>query len=128
MEHKITQKKLAMISICMSNTANILLSVGETHAEKDILINGKETKITFDIKNSDVKYKEWNKMSDIKKIDTFALIDELSNRTKWELEFGLLTLLKNRKIDYKSISEMYVKALEEWNKDEKNIIINKQKL
>jgi len=58
MEHKITQKKLAMISICMSNTANILLSVGETHAEKDILINGKETKITFDIKNSDVKYKE----------------------------------------------------------------------
>lgn len=128
MEHKITQKKLAMISICMSNTANILLSVGETHAEKDILINGKETKITFNIKNSDVKYKEWNKMSDIKKIDTFALIDELSNRTKWELEFGLLTLLKNRKIDYKSISEMYVKALEEWNKDEKNIIINKQKL
>jgi len=63
-------------------------------------------------------------MSDIKKIDTFALIDELSNRTKWELEFGLLTLLKNRKIDYKSISEMYVKALEEWNKDEKNKLID----
>ena len=49
MKHNITEKKLILISAYMNNIADILLSVGETHIEKKISINGKETKISFDI-------------------------------------------------------------------------------
>ena len=49
MKHNITEKKLILISAYMNNIADILLSVGETHIEKKIAINGKETKISFDI-------------------------------------------------------------------------------
>jgi len=59
-------------------------------------------------------------MDEIKKIETFALIDELAKREQWELEFGILTLLINKKINYKSLSEKYVEALEEWNEDKDN--------
>jgi hypothetical protein len=34
MKHKITEKELAMISANLNNIADLLLSIGETHAEK----------------------------------------------------------------------------------------------
>lgn len=54
MKHKLTEKHLALISAYLSNIAYLLLSIGETHAEKKIVIKGKELKITFDIKNNNV--------------------------------------------------------------------------
>ena len=42
------------------------------------------------------------------------------------MELGLLLLLTKRKIDYKSLSEMYVNALEIWNEDEKNKLTEAQ--
>ena len=54
MKHKLTEKHLALISSYLSNIAYLLLSIGETHAEKKIVINGKEIKLTFDIENDNV--------------------------------------------------------------------------
>ena len=56
-------------------------------------------------------------MGNLKQFNTFELIDELTKRTKEELEYGIFVLLVKKKIDYKKLSDMYVKALESWNED-----------
>ena len=56
-------------------------------------------------------------MENLKQYGTFELIDELTQRTPDELEYAIFILLVQKKIDYKQISDDYVKALELWNKD-----------
>ena len=56
-------------------------------------------------------------MKTLKQYNTFDLINELTQRTPDELEYAIFILLVQKKIDYKQISDNYVKALELWNKD-----------
>ena len=56
-------------------------------------------------------------METLKQYNTFDLINELTQRTPDELEYAIFILLVQKKIDYKQISDNYVKALELWNKD-----------
>lgn len=59
-------------------------------------------------------------METLKQYNTFDLIDELTQRAPDELEYSIFILLVQKKIDYKQLSDMYVKALESWNKDKEN--------
>lgn len=60
-------------------------------------------------------------MNELRNIDTFSLIEELSNRTKEELEYGIFILLFKKKISYEQLSKEYVKTLEAWNQDKDNL-------
>ena len=59
-------------------------------------------------------------METLKQYGTFDLIAELAQRSPDELEYSIFILLVQKKIDYKQISDRYVKALEAWNKDKEN--------
>lgn len=62
-------------------------------------------------------------MNELRNIDTFSLIEELSNRTKEELEYSILILLFKKKISYEQLSKEYVKTLEAWNQDKNNLFL-----
>lgn len=53
----------------------------------------------------------------LKKLTVFDLLEELSERTQWEINYGILLLLIQGKIDYKTVSERYVDYLEHKNDD-----------
>ena len=53
----------------------------------------------------------------LRKLTVFDLLEELSNRSKDEINYGILLLLIQGKIDYKTVSERYVDYLEYQNDD-----------
>lgn len=53
----------------------------------------------------------------LRELTVFDLLDELLNRTTEEINYGILLLLIQGKIDYKTVSERYVDYLEYKNDD-----------
>ena len=62
-------------------------------------------------------------MEELKKYTTIDLVNELLTRSNIELEYSLLTLLVERKIDFVTLSNQYTKALERWHDDDLNKLI-----
>ena len=60
---------------------------------------------------------------DLMTIDTFELLEELSNRRKEDVRFAILRLLLEKKIDFTDLSQAYVKSLEINNEDKLNQLI-----
>ena len=53
----------------------------------------------------------------LKKLTVFDLLEELSGRSRDEINYGILLLLIQGKINYKTVSERYVDYLEYQNND-----------
>lgn len=62
-------------------------------------------------------------MNELSKFTVFGLLDELTNRSKEEIQYGLLYLLIKKKVKYVDLSNAYVKSLELENEDKLNKLI-----
>lgn len=56
-------------------------------------------------------------------MNVFELLDELSSKSKEEIEFALTSLMLKNKIDFINVSNAYVAALEHLNDDKLNKLI-----
>lgn len=56
-------------------------------------------------------------------MNTFELLEELSKKTKQEIEFALVTLMIKEKIDFVNVSNSYVACLEQIKEDRLNQLI-----
>lgn len=56
-------------------------------------------------------------------MDTFQLVEELLTKPKAEIQYGLLTMLLEGKVDFIELSNQYVNCLKIWNEDKENKLI-----
>lgn len=56
-------------------------------------------------------------------METFELLEELSKKSRKEIEFALTTLMLKEKIDFVNVSNSYVACLEQIKEDRLNQII-----
>lgn len=56
-------------------------------------------------------------------MDTFQLIEELLTKPKAEIQYGLLTMLLEGKVDFIELSNQYVNCLKIQNEDNENKLI-----
>ena len=55
-------------------------------------------------------------------MNTFDLIEELSKKSKEEIQFALLTLMLNGKIDFIDLNKSYIDYLKDIRNDQENLL------